>query len=192
VETEDVFYFGEEVDFYEDGMIVGHGGAWLAGVSSAQPGIIMPGKFAVGAQYFQEMAPGVAEDFAMNSATGVTITVPAGTFTGCVTVTESDPLEPGSASEDKTYAPGIGLINDAGILELTGFTIPGATHSPVLAIQKAVLLTWPLTDETFRLEMSANLGNWLPVSRSPLQVEGRNQAVLPEDAVQKFFRLVAP
>jgi hypothetical protein len=76
VETRDVFYFGEEVDFYEDGPIVDHGGAWLAGVSDAQPGIIMPGHFAVGAQYYQEMAPGVAEDFAVNSAVGVTMTVP--------------------------------------------------------------------------------------------------------------------
>jgi hypothetical protein len=29
--SNDIYYFGEDVDDYEDGEIVGHGGAWLAG-----------------------------------------------------------------------------------------------------------------------------------------------------------------
>ena len=31
VQTSDIFYFGEDVDIYEDGVIVSHDGAWLAG-----------------------------------------------------------------------------------------------------------------------------------------------------------------
>lgn len=49
-ETNDVFYFGEAVDFYEDGRIVGHGGSWEAGVDGAQPGIIIPARFLLGAR----------------------------------------------------------------------------------------------------------------------------------------------
>src|SRR3546814_912967 len=30
-ETKDIFYFGEEVDIYEGGEVVGHEGEWLAG-----------------------------------------------------------------------------------------------------------------------------------------------------------------
>ena len=45
VETGDIFYFGEEVDDYEDGEIVGHEGGWQAGKNGAVPGIIMPGTF---------------------------------------------------------------------------------------------------------------------------------------------------
>ena len=46
--TGDVFYFGEEVDFYSNGKIVNHKGAWLAGINSAMPGLIMVGKPKVG------------------------------------------------------------------------------------------------------------------------------------------------
>jgi hypothetical protein len=41
-ETGDVWYFGENVDFYEDGQIVDHHGSWRAGIDGAQPGIQMP------------------------------------------------------------------------------------------------------------------------------------------------------
>jgi hypothetical protein len=83
------------------------------------------------------------------------------------------------------------LIDDAG-LRLTEATIPGGTNSPVLAIQDAVLVTWPFTDETFRLEESTDLTNWLPVLPRSLPVDGRNQTTLPADAAQKYFRLTAP
>ena len=32
-QTKDVFYFGEEVDYYENGKVVKHDGSWLAGVN---------------------------------------------------------------------------------------------------------------------------------------------------------------
>jgi len=110
-QTGDVFYFGEAVDIYEDGEIVGHDGAWLAGVGGAQPGILMPGRYLLGARYYQEIAPGVALDRGENTAMGLTITTPAGTFHDCVEVIETSPLEPGHESL-KRYCPGIGLVQD--------------------------------------------------------------------------------
>ena len=44
----DIFYFGEDVDDYENGEIVSHGGAWLAGANEYKAGMIMPGKVEVG------------------------------------------------------------------------------------------------------------------------------------------------
>lgn len=114
-QTGDVFYFGEAVDDYEDGEIVGHDGAWLAGVGGAQPGILIPGRYLLGARYFQEIAPGIAMDRGENTAIGLTITAPAGTFHDCVEVIETSPLEPGHESL-KRYCPGIGLVEDDGIL----------------------------------------------------------------------------
>ncbi len=38
-----VCYFGEDVDFYENGVVANHDGTWRAGVDDALPGIIMPG-----------------------------------------------------------------------------------------------------------------------------------------------------
>lgn len=110
-QTNDVFYFGEEVDLYEGGQIVGHGGAWEAGINGAAPGISMPGTFLLGSRYFQEIAPGVAMDRAENVAMGLTLDVPAGRFTRAVQVKETTPLEP-NAREFKFYAPGLGIIVD--------------------------------------------------------------------------------
>lgn len=113
-ETGDVFYFGEEVDLYEDGEIVGTEGAWRAGEDGAQPGVIMPGSFLLGARYFQEIAPGQALDRALNDEMDVEIEVPAGTFERCVHVTETTPLEPDDESE-KVYCPAVGLVFDDGV-----------------------------------------------------------------------------
>jgi hypothetical protein len=108
--TNDVVYFGEEVDiFLPDGTIV-HDGAWRAGVDGALPGLIMPGTFLLGSRYFQEQAPD-AMDRAEHVEMGITIETEAGTFNGCVRVVETTPLEPGAESE-KIYCPGVGLVVD--------------------------------------------------------------------------------
>jgi hypothetical protein len=43
-----VYYWGELVDEYEDGDVVGHGGQWLADEGANQPGIFMPADPQVG------------------------------------------------------------------------------------------------------------------------------------------------
>jgi hypothetical protein len=113
-ETNDVYYFGEDVDIYEDGVVVSHDGAWLAGQGGALPGLIMPGTFLLGSRYFQERAPGVAEDRAEHVRMGLTVKTPAGTFRKCVEVVETTPLEPGAQSV-KRYCPGIGLVMDGAV-----------------------------------------------------------------------------
>jgi hypothetical protein len=118
--TSNIFYFGESVDDYEDGEIVGHEGEWLAGVDGAQPGIIMPGTYFHDAKYFQEIAPGVAMDRARNAAQGMTVVTPAGTFTDCIKVVETSSLDPDERSV-KYYAPGVGIVYDDG-LELVAWS----------------------------------------------------------------------
>ena len=110
VEHGDVYYFGEEVDDYEDGKVVGHGGAWRADAQDSQAGIMMPGTPLLGARHYQEIAPN-AMDRAEIMADDVVMKTPAATFKGCLRVEETSPLEPGSVCY-KTYAPGIGLIQD--------------------------------------------------------------------------------
>ena len=121
--SRDVYYFGEEVDIYEDGDIVSHDGAWLAGKHRAAPGIIMPESgFILGSRYYQEIAPGVALDRAEHDAADLEVEVPAGVFDDCIHVIETTPLEPGAESE-KTYCPGVGLVAD-GELELVSIFNP--------------------------------------------------------------------
>lgn len=106
-----VCYYGEDVDIYEDGQVVSHEGAWRAGVNGALPGILMPANPQVGMTYYQEFAPGVAEDRAEIVSIGKTATVPAGTFRNTLETNETTALEPGDLSV-KRYAPGVGLIFD--------------------------------------------------------------------------------
>jgi hypothetical protein len=114
--TNSVVYFGEDVDIYaKDGVtIISHEGAWRAGIDGAQAGIIMPGTFLLGSRYFQEIAPGVAMDRACNTKMNLTMVTSAGTFSGCVKVQETTPLEPGAVSM-KVYCPGIGLVKDSSL-----------------------------------------------------------------------------
>ncbi len=116
LKTANIFYLGEDVDFYKNGKIIGHEGSWRAGVDGAMPGLMMPAHFLLGSRYFQEIAPGVAMDRAEHFDMGDVVTTPAGTFHGCVTIRETTPLEPGSEGF-KVYAPKVGLIKD-GFLEL--------------------------------------------------------------------------
>ncbi|GFE91533.1 hypothetical protein [Steroidobacter agaridevorans] len=114
--SNDVYYFGEEVDIYEDGEIVSHEGEWLAGRDQAKPGIIMPDSgFLIGSRYYQELAPGVALDRAEHVEIDLKIQTPAGSFRDCIQVTETTPLEPGDEST-KRYCPHIGLIADDDLL----------------------------------------------------------------------------
>ena len=57
-----VYYFGERVDDYEGGEVVGHSGQWLAGEGDNLPGILMSPDPQVGDEFEQERAPGIAEE----------------------------------------------------------------------------------------------------------------------------------
>ena len=120
--TNNAIYFGEDVDMYEDGEIVSHEGAWLAGENGSKPGMIMPGKAEVGLKYYQEFAPGVAEDRAEIISVNDTLDTPAGTFKQVLKTEETNALKPGE-KEFKFYAPGIGLIQDEAI-KLVNYTKP--------------------------------------------------------------------
>lgn len=119
-QTNDIFYFGESVDNFEDGVLVDHDGSWEAGVGGAQPGILIPARFLLGSRYFQEQAPGVALDRAEHVDMGLTVRAAGRAFRDCVAVSETSPLDrPGSESL-KVYCPGVGLVVDDDIV-LTDF-----------------------------------------------------------------------
>jgi len=113
--TQDVFYFGEAVDIYKNGKVIGHEGAWRADEKGNHAGTMMPGEIQIGARYYQEVAPGVAMDRAEIVNRETELKTPAGTFEQCLKIEETTPLEP-DAKEYKIYAPGIGLIKDGDLL----------------------------------------------------------------------------
>ena len=110
-QTKDVFYFGEDVDFYENGKVVKHDGTWHAGVNGNKAGLIMPGAPKLKMRFYQEIAPTIAMDRAEIVSLSETCKTPAGTFTGCMKVKEGSALDL-LVTEYKYHAPGIGLVAD--------------------------------------------------------------------------------
>jgi hypothetical protein len=106
-----VWYFGEEAKQFEDGVLIGIEGSWMAGRDFAKPGIVMLANPQKGNFYRQEFLLGEAEDVAKVLSRGKeTVVVPAGTFTTDVLNTkDTSPLEP-TVVEFKFYAPGKGLV----------------------------------------------------------------------------------
>jgi hypothetical protein len=90
-------------------------------VEGARFGLFMPGTIEIGDRFYQEVAPGVAEDRAEIVATDATVNTPAGTFQNCLHIRETSPLESGQSQ--KWFAPDVGLVQDDEFV-LTEFSRP--------------------------------------------------------------------
>ena len=76
--TQDVYYFGEDVDNYKNGKVIDHESAWHAGERGARFGLMIPAKPAVGQRFYQEIAPKVAMDRVEVVSIDDTVKTPAG------------------------------------------------------------------------------------------------------------------
>lgn len=119
MQTNAVYYFGEEVDNYiyeDDKVVINHDGSWEAGEEGALPGLIMPGTFLLGAKYFQELAlEAEAMDRGENTAIGLTF----GAYEDCVEIVDTNPVEgvcKKKHGDVKIYCPGIGLVQDESVM----------------------------------------------------------------------------
>jgi len=113
--TKDVYYLGEDVDIYEKGKVVNHEGSWHHGTDGATLGLFVPAQPAMGRRFYQEVAPRVAMDRVEIVSLTHKVTTPAGTFTGCLRIRETSPLEP-LLRDHKSFAPGVGLVQDGDLL----------------------------------------------------------------------------
>lgn len=107
-----VWYLGESVKNIKNGNVVSSSGSWQWGVDGALPGIVMWASPAdhVGPDYQQEYYVGKAEDYGKVMAVNQSVTVPAGSFTGCIITDDWTPLEPKAAHDNKTYCPNVGEV----------------------------------------------------------------------------------
>jgi hypothetical protein len=103
-----IWYMGEATKEYSGGS-VNTEGSWRAGVSGAQPGIIVPAHPKIGANYRQEYLKGHAEDNARNMSVDEQVTVPKGHYEHVFMTRETTPLEP-KLLEYKFYARGVGPV----------------------------------------------------------------------------------
>jgi hypothetical protein len=120
-----VWYFGEDVFNYrydDDGnyLSTDSDGAWLANGVTAFPGYIMPTREtleALGNGYFQEFAPGIAEDQADLISFNATADLDIGFFKDVLQTLDTTQLEP-DQREHKKYEPGVGLVAEEELNEL--------------------------------------------------------------------------
>ena len=104
-----VWYFGEDTKEMTAGKVINTKGSWEAGVNGAKPGIIMKANPVTGESYRQEYYAGEAEDQADILALNESVSVPLGSFTGCLKTRDWTPLEP-EADEHKYYCTAIGGV----------------------------------------------------------------------------------
>ena len=104
-----VYYFGEDVDEYEKGKIVGHEGAWLFGKDTPAPGILFPAQPKLNQKWRSEdVSSDISEIDELISMTEKVVT-PSGTYENCAKVKEY--LADGTI-EFKYYAKGIGVVRE--------------------------------------------------------------------------------
>jgi hypothetical protein len=104
-----VWYLGEDSTAYENGVVKCQCGSWAAGTKDALPGVVMLAEPTTGHTYRQEFLAGEAEDIAQVVSLDETVTVPAGTFSGCIKTRDRSAID-SSADESKYYCPGVGLV----------------------------------------------------------------------------------
>jgi len=129
-----VWYVGEMVDNFENGVLVNHAGSWEWGVDGALPGVIMWADPAshIEAEYYQEFYAGEAEDKGQVMSVSERVTVPFGSFENVVQTRDFSALAP-DLQEHKFYAPGVGVIKEVDLetgeeVLLLEFTAPPAAY----------------------------------------------------------------
>jgi hypothetical protein len=101
-----LWYLGEDVFNYEDGVVADTEGTWVAGRDGAPPAMIMPAQPQGGEVFRPENIPGVLMEEVTISEVGVTMDGPTGPVEGCIIARENHTLE--GVYEDKWFCPGYG------------------------------------------------------------------------------------
>jgi hypothetical protein len=120
-----VWYLGEDVFDYEDGIITDTEGTWLAG-RDGPAAMIMPAHPQVGDVWRPENICGLVFEEVTAESTGVTVQGPRGQVTGALVVQE---LHQDGALEAKTFAPGYGEFVSGGGLDLEALALAVPTDA---------------------------------------------------------------
>jgi hypothetical protein len=133
-----LWYFGEDVYNYEDGVVADTEGTWVAG-EDGPPGMIMPANPQVGDAFRPENIPDFVFEEVVVSQTGRTVDGPRGPVDGAIVGTENHLME--GHFEDKWFAPGYGEFRSGvgGNLEAMALAVPtDALDAPMPAELEAL------------------------------------------------------
>lgn len=148
-----VWYFGEDVFNYEDGVVVDTEGTWLAGVDGPFA-MIMPDDPQVGEVWRPENACPVVFEEVTALETGVTVEGPQGPVAGALVVRE---LHLDGGTEDKIFAPGYGEFATGSGLDEEAVALAIPTNS--LPGEEPEELD-DLSDDAERMFRVVRTGNW--------------------------------
>ncbi|SEC09445.1 hypothetical protein [Streptomyces sp. TLI_105] len=137
-----VWYLGEDVFNYENGVVENTGGTWRAG-KTGPAAMIMPNAPKAGDVYRPENSPGTVFEEVTVKAVGQTVPGPYGPVEGAMRTTE---INLDGTREDKVIAPGYGeLTIDEPGTDLEAITLavptdvtPGPVPSELAALSAAV------------------------------------------------------
>ncbi|MGH3731103.1 MAG: hypothetical protein ACRDTU_20475, partial [Micromonosporaceae bacterium] len=126
-----VWYLGEDVFNYQDGVVADTEGTWVAG-DKAPAAMIMPATPDKGDVYRPENVPGAVFEEVTVGSVNETVTGPSGPIKGAIVV---DELHMDGSHESKTFAPGYGEFatgTSSGDLEAVSLALPtDAAKGPV-------------------------------------------------------------
>ena len=106
-----VHYFGEDVNYFEHGKLVGHEGAFRYGKDTETLGVAMPADPQPGETFVFERAPGVSVETNTVGEESPTAKVPAGTFDSTLAIHGYVKLE--HEREVKLYARDVGTVQES-------------------------------------------------------------------------------
>ena len=135
-----LWYFGEDVFNYEDGVVADTDGTWIAG-KDGPPGMIMPADPQVGQGFRPENIPDFVFEEVVVKEVDLTVDGPRGPVEGAMVGTENHLME--GFYEDKTFAPGYGEFRSGvgGNLEAMAVSAPTDALPGPMPAELAALTT---------------------------------------------------
>jgi hypothetical protein len=163
-----VWYFGEDVFNYEDGVVADTDGTWIAG-KDGPPGMIMPADPQIGQAYRPENIPDLVFEEVVVKTLDITVDGPRGPVTGAMVGTENHLLE--GNYEDKTFAPGYGEFASGVGANLEALAVavptdaqPGGVPPELEAVRRGAIEVFAATDsgdwEAATHALDAMTGAW--------------------------------
>ena len=178
-----VWYLGEDVFNYEDGVVGDLAGSWLAG-SDGPAAMIMPGDPEVGRTYRPENIAGLVFEEVTVKEVGKTVAGPRGPVHGAITVRE---LHDDGSTEDKVFAPGYGEFFTGGGGDVEALAVGVPTDSLSGGVPAALRTLESGAADVFD---SAARGRWKQAARTTAEM---SDAWVAHRATGKVPpRLVAP
>ncbi len=156
-----VWYFGEDVANYDNGVIKDHAGTWLAG-KDGPPGMIMPAKPKVGDVFRPENAAPLVFEEATVEADNLTVPGPSGAVKGAIRVRSV--LLDGTV-EEKIFAPRYGEfraeVKSANELYFVALAVPTDSAAGPVPAELSALIRGAYRDFG-----DAAKGNWVRAART--------------------------